>query len=191
MGERSNARRRRRSGRMIAVVRADARASRTFGVAERVARRRFERTALVTGIAGLLWPVGLGLFASIRGSITHPPVPAHGKYRYANVATGWPDFTAPWPVPIALVLVVVVSSLLLLRHRRVVGAALPSVAFAWVTVGIGVTWVGCMYLGAAQWPHGQAALGVPVLVVGVVLWVLNRRRENRLIRAENGLSRRR
>lgn len=184
MGDRSGhraARRRRRTARLHAVVRADARAAAALRPADRRLLQRVRRTGLAVLVAGLLWPTGLGVFATVRGWITHPSVPRHGRYRYAQVADHWPDFTAPWPVPVAILLVLLALTLLVLRRRTVLGLALQTLAAAWLGAGGGITFVGAMYLGAAHWPRWQLGLGIPTLVVGVVLWFVDRRREGRLV----------
>jgi heme/copper-type cytochrome/quinol oxidase subunit 4 len=178
-----SSRKQRRTDRMLEVIRAEAGATRALSVDDRTALTRFRTAALGAGVAGLLWPVTLSVFAVIRGDITHPPVRSSGKYRYADVATGWPDFTAPWPVPVVLLIALVtVTAVLLIRHRHLTAHVMGVLAFAWLAAGAGITCVGFMYLGADRWPHWQAGLGIPTLVVGGVLWILNRRREDQLLR---------
>lgn len=140
---------------------------------------------LVIGGTGLAWPMGLAVFASVRSDLTHPPV-GQGKWRSARIAAGWPDFTAPWPVPVVLVVGLGIVTVLVFRRRRLVRHVLSTLAFAWLCVGGGVTTVGSMYAGAEHWPVWQVSLGVHAVVVGCVLWILNRRREDRLLAAARG-----
>jgi hypothetical protein len=177
-------RKQRRHERTLDVARAEAIAARTLTAEDRTLRTRYQMGGLAITALGLLWPIALSIFASVRGDITHPPVPSHGKYRYANVATGWPDFTAPWPVPVViLAALITLTAALTIRHRHLTALVLGVLAFAWLTAGAGITWVGFMYLGADQWPHWQAGLGIPAVIIGGILWLLNRRRENQLLRS--------
>ncbi|MGW8431384.1 hypothetical protein ACWGJ9_09680 [Curtobacterium citreum] len=165
---------------MVDVVRAETAAVRRLSTADRTAVSRFRTSLLLTAVAGLAWPVALSIFASIRGSITHPPV-GHGKYRYSRVVTGWPDFTAPWPIPAVVLATLIVVTVLLLRRQRLIPHMLGALAFTWLCVGGGVTFVGFMYFGAEHWPTWQIWLGIPAVIAGGVLWLLNRRRENQLL----------
>lgn len=165
---------------MVDVVRAKTAAVRRLSTADRTAVSRFRTSLLLTAVAGLAWPVALSIFADVRGSITNPPV-GHGKYRYSRVVTGWPDFTAPWPIPAVVLATLVTASVLLLRRRHLIPHTLGMLSFAWLCVGGGVTFVGFMYFGAEQWPTWQVWLGIPALLVGGILWLLNRQRVRQLL----------
>lgn len=181
VGERTRSWRQRRTARNVDVGRAETAEIRRLNVRNRGTVSRFQTAFLLVAMAGLAWPVGLNIFATIRGELTHPPV-GHGKYRFARVVTGWPDFTAPWPIPLLLIAAVItVTAVLLRRHRNLVPHLLFTMNFAWVTVGGGITFVGFMYYEAPNWPLWQAWLGIPVLITGGILWLLNRRREDHLI----------
>ncbi len=180
MGE--NSRKQRRTDRTLDVIRADAKAARQLNPQGRTLVRRFQMTFIILAMAGLAWPAGLNIFADIRGEITHPPV-GHGKYRFARVATGWPDFTAPWPIPAAILIALVIATgVLLLRRRTLIPHLMLPMNFAWLCVGAGITFTAFMYFGADGWPLWHAWFGIPTVVVGGMLWLLNRRRENELLR---------
>jgi hypothetical protein len=155
--------------------RAAARRWRRFTPQQKQLASKTSWRSLAIGGLGMLWPLSIVLFANIRGSLTHAYTGSSGKYRYMNVSDFWPDFTAPWPIPVALICICIGFVIWAARNRAVFRYALRDLAWSWLGVGGGITATALIFVGSSTWPVWELWLGVPVLAIGGGLYVFGRR----------------
>ncbi|RKR74735.1 hypothetical protein [Frondihabitans australicus] len=152
---------------------------RRLAPADRAAFGKLTNGSNALGVLGVLWPMGLAVFATVRGFITEPNLPGLSRYRYQQVAPGWPNFTVPWPFAAALLVAAILMTVWMLRHPAVFKISWGATVWAWAGIAIGITCTAVMYLGAPGWPVWQIWLGIPAFVVAAVVFVYGRRMKNR------------